>query len=479
MTAGTFAELQTAITNANVNPDLDTITLTANIVLTADLPGITHDISVVGAGFTIDGAGNTAFQTTPGVAATFTDLNISDAQPAIYFVGSNLTLTDSTFDNATVTVDASAATIEIRNSTFDSVVGDDGLGISVDAASTVTIEDCSASSNQGAGIHIEALDSGTTVSVTRTTALSNLVGFDLEIYYNSVLDANDLTASENLDQGMWLRQFNGGTTADVADSTFSDNLGEGIALELDGDNTTTFDHVAVTGNTGLFGGIHIFDDDSDVGFNTVTIYDSLVTDNVGTGIYASPLFAVGLKVERSTIADNTFEGKQSGGGIYVEMDSSADWFEIVNSTITGNEGTSGGGLWVWASSTEENAPYAIVSHTTIARNISTNEEGNSGGLTLTLQNFLVDHTISAANTSNGSPLDFSVSDPGEYPTDRTVNHSLIQEADSGIALGLVDAGIGNIKNVDAKLGPLADHGGLTPHSCSLAAAPQSTRETPE
>ena len=57
-TAGTATELYNAIYDAEHNNEADTITLTADFTLTAELPTITTPITIEGAGHTLNGGGS-------------------------------------------------------------------------------------------------------------------------------------------------------------------------------------------------------------------------------------------------------------------------------------------------------------------------------------------------------------------------------------------------------------------------------------
>ncbi len=78
-TADSHATLVSAINSANGNSEADIINITADITLTANLPGITSDITFNGGGFTIDGADSyTAFLVTiGGKNVVFNDLVIA------------------------------------------------------------------------------------------------------------------------------------------------------------------------------------------------------------------------------------------------------------------------------------------------------------------------------------------------------------------------------------------------------------------
>ncbi len=98
VTVTSSAELVQAVTDANLNPDGDTIVFGSNITLSASLPVVTTAVTVEGAGFTLSAAGFSAFDSNVGDLIV-RDLTIGGSDgPAIRSVAGRLTV-----ENVTVT----------------------------------------------------------------------------------------------------------------------------------------------------------------------------------------------------------------------------------------------------------------------------------------------------------------------------------------------------------------------------------------
>ncbi|HEY3775630.1 MAG TPA: right-handed parallel beta-helix repeat-containing protein [Solirubrobacteraceae bacterium] len=201
---------------------------------------------------------------------------------------------------------------------------------------------------------------------------------------------------------------------------------------------------AVTGNTSLASSaILVTTPDNSVGSAALTVADSTLSGDdstlggaiqttTGTGATGAST----LVVSDSTIADNV--ALQNGGGIAAVATTPGSGATIVNSTITGNTASAGGGLWA-------SSPVAL-SNTIVARNMA--------------------HL--------GAPADCQSSSGDSVITDGPGGHNLVGD-DTGC--GAITAGgdgdqAGSAASpLDPRLGPLAYNGGTTETERPLSASP--------
>ena len=181
-----------------------------------------------------------------------------------------------------------------------------------------------------------------------------------------------------------------------------------------------------------------------------SIVDSTITGNTGGEGGGLSIYQAqgGFTVERTTVSENTAVN-ESGGGIFVVQADSL--VTIVESTISGNTATNtgrGGGLALYFDSAT--SPDVSIQHSTITDNAAYG--GGGVWARSTFSRIELDHTIVAGNTGTSFGPDLS----GEFND----AWSLIGNT-SGPTLHPV-GGTQNLLNVDPLLGPLGDHGGLTP-----------------
>jgi fibronectin-binding autotransporter adhesin len=201
---------------------------------------------------------------------------------------------------------------------------------------------------------------------------------------------------------------------------------------------------AVTGNTSLASSaILVVTPDDSAASAALTVADTTVSGNdsnlggaiqTTTGIGATG--ASTLILTDSTIADNV--ALRNGGGIAALATTPGSGAAIVNSTITGNSASAGGGLYA-------SSPVAL-SNTIVARNMA--------------------HL--------GAPTDCQSSSGGTIITDGPSGHNLVGD-DTGcgaIAPGVDGDQAGSAGNpLDPRLGPLAYNGGTTETERPLTASP--------
>jgi hypothetical protein len=208
--------------------------------------------------------------------------------------------------------------------------------------------------------------------------------------------------------------------------------------------------------------------------NPITISDSTVSDNNatdGAGIEISREVSAGneLEIESSTISGNTGGAASDGGGVLLD-DGLYGKFKLINSTVSGNSATTGGGLALGVATGPLEQTYdgstgsVELENSTIAGNSATSATGGGGiylaeysaGSPATKQSPTVslDSTIVAGNTAAGAAQDVfrpPASTTGGFDS----AFSLIQTPAGAPMLSETSDILG--KSPD--LGPLANNGG--------------------
>lgn len=288
--------------------------------------------------------------------------------------------------------------------------------------------------------------------LTITDGNADIGGGIIDWGENLVLDGVAITgntaAGEGGDGGgIWADDFSDeGMTLTIRDSTISGNGAEddggGIYLYSTGGSVLIQDTVISGNDAGdSGGGIYFYDVNGDT-----TIEDSTISGNsaggFGGGIYFYDTDGGTHTIRRTTISGND---ALEGGGLFVY---GADHpFVIENSTISGNQATSGdgGGIHLYGlyGGTFE------IRHTTIAGNSAS---GTGGGAFTQTGPLIVDHSIVGDNTA-ATHDDLGTSGDGSFD----VSFSLVENPDTA---NLSDNG-GNVFNQDPQLGPLQNNGGPT------------------
>lgn len=433
-TAGTAAELITAINTANTNGADDVITLTANITLTAidnsdnGLPVILADggnsLTIEGGGFTLSrsSAGGTSdfrfFEVNSGADLTLNNITLSngytDDYGAIWNSGT-LTITNSTLSgNQAVSVDISSARggaignvgdLTIDNSTF--------TGNS--AASTIA----------GSGAIGGAIDnSGGTLTVSNSTFNNNFV-----------------------DDGGGNNGYGGAIhtsgTAQISTSTFSGNSASSSGGGIMSGGNTTITNSTFSNNTAGVNGGGMYSSFSSPSLTNVT-FSGNSASNHGGGMFN---FA-----SNPTLTNVTFSGNSAsfyGGGMY-NFDSNPD---LTNVTFSGNSASiRGGGMF-------NNASNPTLMNVTF----SSNSASLNGGGMYNFDSILNLNQSIIANSTGGDCVNSGSSSV-------TANFTLIEDSGAN-ACGLVDGVNGNIIGSDPNLGALANNGGFTQTHALLAGSP--------
>jgi hypothetical protein len=275
------------------------------------------------------------------------------------------------------------------------------------------------------------------------------------IYNEASLQASQATISDNNNTG--IVNFKG--TADLTDCTIARNY-QGV-LNLAAMNMT---HCNVNTNAGLAEGSGI----NSASESTLNILDSTIAGNVGGQGSTAPVDGGGLyfgnrsrvNITRSLISGNKVVGGtgSQGGGVYINY---AD-VTITHSTITGNQARNqGGGIY------NENSDSGVslfgshsvsIVNSTITANLGSFGGGiydgvgvpNSAEPGTIGQPTSLKNTILAKNAASGFP--------DCQGTINSLDHNLIGDTTGSIIIGTTDD---SLLGADPRLATLADNGGLT------------------
>ncbi|MDB4766280.1 right-handed parallel beta-helix repeat-containing protein [bacterium] len=295
------------------------------------------------------------------------------------------------------------------------------------------------SGNDGGGIFTLSGD----VSLTRSTVSGNSndgyfgSGGGIEAGNGNVIlnasSVNDNVASGTYSSGGGIRSSSGNVSL-TNNSTVSGNrsgLSGGGILASDGNVSLTDSTVSgnITANDFGAQGGGILTNSGSVSLNNSTLsgnraagYLSVYGDSEGGGIFT---YSGNVFLNNSTLSGNSAVGDQSEGGGIFKRDVVGSTILIVNSTLTGNSASLGGG------------------------GIRLSSDSISS---LTLHNSIV-----AGNSDNGTAPDLLL--PAVVADGLILENSLIGDTTGSVIT--TSTGTGNILNQPALLGPLADNGGPT------------------
>ena len=450
LTATDSATLIAAITQANVNPGHDTITLPAGtITLDADLPTMDEAVTIVGAGSAetiIDGAG------------AFLTLNLRKGG-----LVSGLTVTGS--NRAGVEIAGAGSTIRDVGAHKNR---SGGIYLQLDSG-TASLQQITTNDNLANGVEIYARDSATVTVDQLGTTGNSFDGIHVEASEGGQLELSTITAAQNGNHGVEIYSRDDGSAVTLRDSTIAQQTAafEGLSLDAKYDSRITIARTVIADNPGGGAGVWINEASVDIVESTLqrngngtdigalagdvygsdlaslTVSGSSITENHGVDhtIDVSQSGVAHVALVDSTIANN------QGTGLYSVMEDESR-LTIMQSTISGNHGSSNGAMKVQG--IDKTAKVDIF-HSTIVENSSY----EMGGVTVLEAALLIDHSIVADNdemadvTHNGY----------DFPT---ITHSLIREAgpESAVEISLA-AGEGNLTDLDPALGALGANGGAT------------------
>ncbi|MDX1409564.1 MAG: hypothetical protein R3330_15560, partial [Saprospiraceae bacterium] len=178
-------ELANCIIWANTNPDADTLGLDADITLSAVLPQITTEITLEGAGYTIDGA-NTyrVFEVTSTGNLTVNQITVQNGRSLFSGGGilndsGTLTVTNSTFsgnfasNNGGAITNNIGGTLTVANSTISGNTANSNGGGIYNASGTVTVTNSTFSNNSSPSNAGGILNFNGVLTVTHSTFSGN------------------------------------------------------------------------------------------------------------------------------------------------------------------------------------------------------------------------------------------------------------------------------------------------------------------
>jgi CSLREA domain-containing protein len=351
---------------------------------------------------------------------------------------SNSTFTNNLASTGGGLLATTFSSLTVSGSTFDGNAANSGGGLIATGTGPVTLAN-TVITNNAANMIGGAYVAGDTVSVTGGEASDNtgLGGFGG--YY--------LTASTGATiDGAVARRNNGGgapcggicviagagnlTISNVEVSENASGSGAGLyATAPAGSIAMTRLRVLNNGSTpGPAGGLY------GVASGAISLVDSTISGNLGTSIGGGAVLSSGgdLTIQGTTLAQNYAAGGGGlGGGAYVVAGTAT---AIMNSTISGNlaDGTAGG-LYISGTATIRNATF--VDNDSPAGSAIFNPGGTITVTSSIIAGSAAAHCGGAAVTSGGNNLDSNGS--------------------CSFAAG------GDQNNVDPQLGPLADNGGPT------------------
>lgn len=434
-TAGNETELIAAINAVNIaGAGSHTISLTADITLTAPLPAITNSaasgILLDGSGHTLDAdATGTALAILRGTTATIQDLTITGGDGnrgldgksggGIFNMGT-LSVIDTTLTGNTATTGAG-----ILNAG-----GEDGGSANL-TLTRVTINDNHAT-DSGGGLANHGDKSTAAVTIIDSTISDNSAAqYGGGIANNGHVGAADLNITN--------------TTISGNDG----NLGGGIFNNGNsGQATLTFSRVTLSGNDAADSGGAIFNN-GNLGTATVSLVNSTISGNSAV---------------------------KSGGGITTSANSGTALLSLHFVTVAGNTSKAGGGLFISTGSVAE------VSATILAAGDLGKACAFNGGTSLASIGYNLDNDASCGlagtgDISDGVPalLPLAANAPGD-----TATHALGDDSDAQRKVPTGTAGCGGAIATDQRgaarpnPAPLCDIGAYESDSTAAVGSPTPT-----
>ena len=467
--------LRAAITAANLDTSPDTINfnLSGSAPWTITLSGTPLGITGSG-GLAIDGPGAGALSVVGGTAGGIFDISGSATHSVSI---SGLTLTGTT--NGSAINDQTAPLTLTADTISGNTASASGGGIYSSADLTIsgsTITGNSAPGGSGGGIQFTGRGPQTdALSITDSTISNN----------SSAQDGGGISSSEPVsvtDSQITGNQAGSGSGGGISEfagqlsltgSTVSGNTAANIGGGLAAKYGATIDNSTIARNTAAYGGglgIVSFSFGGSAQ-RPVLIQNSTISSNQaprGAGIeIGGNQGHMPITIKSSTLSGNQGTGPSSFGGGILIAGELYNPFDLVDSTITGNTATDGGGV----SLSYGGAPQHLIGtggsigfdNSTIDGNTAAT---NGGGIYLgeygTSPNFksgtaTINSTIVANDTAGNTPNDLyraSTSTSGGFND----TFSLIQNPGTGTLLPGSQA---LLQGVDPQLGPLANNGGPT------------------
>jgi hypothetical protein len=471
--------LRDAVTAANADGTANTITFANGVTGTITLGGTALPISDAG-GLTITGPGSgTLAVSGNGASQIFAITTPNTASISI----TGLTITDGSSTNPGGAIaDNNSAPLSLSGDTISGSTSSNGTGgggiYSPDGIITVTNSVVSGNvASAGPGGGIEEENGFPKVTVTGSTITGNTgsrgggMAGGQEIVTGTQITGNHANGTTGYGGGLDPAEslILQGSTVSGNTSTFA-----GGGVYLDPKYGSTISGSTISGNTASQGGgLSIYGYSSrpaHIEVSNTTISGNHATGGAGVDV-TEIKDAATVTIQSSTISGNQGGASSFGGGLLINGYIYSD-FELVDSTISGNSATSGGGVSLGAaSSTVELLPKNAdgstgsieLANSTIAANTASSAGGGiylsdySAGSPATEQSGTanIDSTIVAGNTAAGAAQDLARA-PASTNGGFTAAFSLIQTPGTAPL-----SGKSVIAGVSPLLGGLADNGGPT------------------
>ncbi|MBT9314310.1 CHAT domain-containing protein [Leptothoe spongobia] len=390
----------------------NTITLDRSLILR----GQGQDSTLISGDANNDGKGNHQVLSisNSGDNINLTNLTIQDGLSSsdgagLSNDGKNTTISDVTFSNNQVTgtsQDGGAihnrGSLSISNAVFDNnLTGSDGGAIDIQEG-TVVITNSTFTNNQ-AGTHGGAIDVDPNgkLKVSNTNFSLNAAGTDGGAIYSEgaiIIDTVNFTNNNASETGGAV--FLNGDSEIIASSFFNNMAQQGGGITNQGELNLLKSIITSNQSTG------IRTDDGGGGiYNTsggnLTIDTSLINNNISAATGGGILNFADKNETMVTISNSSIVGNQSsslGGGIAIASQhsfSNLSQLNVINSTISGNQALTGGGIHTIGPTSLTNV--------TIAENIAISSGGGVSDNTATATEPSLINTIVAVNSAPLNP----------------------------------------------------------------------------
>ncbi|WP_200376764.1 right-handed parallel beta-helix repeat-containing protein [Thiocystis violacea] len=489
--------LRQAVLDANALPGRDEILvdsyLSGAIRLTSGSIRISDSVAILGPGrdvLTVDGHDSTTnvfYIAPPGwpdweqACRDNPDTEVNAPRVSL----SGLTITRATEAAVEIRSNYDCSIHQPTITITDGAISQSGQGVSsLSNSPSDSIDNSLITDNDGAGITKYA----GTLRVTNSTIRNNDTGIStgtcsrfggglgarLELV-DSLISGNTqagvhgsratVTGSTITDNGSGINQraFLGCGDLFVGDSRIADNAGPGIVI-LDAFIADSNQYQPVPG--------------------LAIVENTTITGNQGSGLWLdAPAFTV--EIRHSTIADNVAANLPPtppdvipaglvGGGIFADWSRLAFFnsigyltigsLSIENTTISGNEATQGGGIYLKGFPGLTQPISLTLANTTVADNAAS----QGGGVAITDFTLALRNSLIADNRATDSSPDLQ----GQF----TADFSLIENRDGAIIQEVTFGS--NLFGAEPQLGPLQDNGGPTLTQALLAGSPALDRGDP-
>ena len=329
----------------------DTITLSQDITLKAELPAITSKITIEGNGYTISGNNRYRIFYNDGGALTVHDLTMTKG----YVEGELIINADRSYKNTTVNPIGGAivnweGALTISNSTFSDNLAEEDGGAIYNQGGELSINSSVFSDNlaDNDGGAIYNIANGT-LSISDSSFSDNSAEANGGAIYNwgeSELSISDSSFSNN---SAWLGGtiYNQGGELSISDSAFSDNSAEylGGAIYNWGESELSISDSSFSNNSAEYRGVRIslggaISNEHDGELSIVNSAFSGNSADKGGAIHNGDYGE--LSITNSAFSNNSAD--KSGGAIYNRYDGE---LRISNSSFSHNSAENGGAIYNW------------------------------------------------------------------------------------------------------------------------------------